>query len=95
MREIRFGSSTSPTAIALRVARAIAGLSDEELARRAAVGRNTVRRAERGVVPRRDQLHRIFRVLAEPVSVPGNETAGISKLPAVSEVRRVSDEPAS
>ncbi len=64
-------SSRSPLAVGLRVARAVSGLSDVELAGRAQVGRNTVRRAERGeTVPRAAQLRRIAEALAES-SEPG------------------------
>ncbi len=57
--------SKSALALGLRVARGVTGLSDVELAKRAHVGLNTVRRAERGeMIPREPQLRRIAEALA-------------------------------
>lgn len=55
----------SALALGLRVARGASGLTEIELARRARVGINTIRRSERGLmIPREPQLRRIAEVLA-------------------------------
>jgi len=54
----------SPLAIGLRVARAVSGMSIEQLASRAHTRPGTIRKAERGDLPQAPQLVRIAQALS-------------------------------